>query len=388
MVTMEQLLFELQRRVILFKPGTVMPDGSFLSYDGDPNLVNQSGTNGEKLIYFCPQGTRYQQSDGTQWVKKQEQNTWEKLGAGTTFDVAFPTEETVGGIKPGRVFSNQPLADVLSDIFYPDPTLTDPDHSIVHDVEALQVAGATIPTINITLSFDRGSIQPAYTTDGGRAGNPTTFTFFRNTVQTDIPADGELEKTLVANSVLVALGTNKWEGRVSYLQGPQPVTVTGSSYDSPFPAGTTTLKEASFTGVYPIFATTDSISVLTQLPLQLMDDYYIEIHLAAETPVYRQTVWIPQAWSAIIGVRQATVFGEWDWLGGSKEASLTYFTITSESKIVEGNSIPYYKYVYNGAVIGSRVLRFWTVEPPIVENPEDPGNPVTYSESITHAIIF
>jgi len=80
---LENLGFELERRVALFKSTTTMPDGTQLGYNGDPNMVSQTGTPGEYLIYVSPTGTRYQQNDGTQWYKKTAPNTWAQFGTGT-----------------------------------------------------------------------------------------------------------------------------------------------------------------------------------------------------------------------------------------------------------------------------------------------------------------
>ena len=82
MSNLDTLLFEVQRRVILFRTGTIMPDGSTLGYDGNPNLVTNGVNAGMNLIYNCPPGTRYQEENGTQWYKKEEPNTWELFGDG------------------------------------------------------------------------------------------------------------------------------------------------------------------------------------------------------------------------------------------------------------------------------------------------------------------
>ena len=77
------LLFELQRRIVLFRPGTVMPDGSSLGFDGNPNAVtdipSESRTPGEILIYTCPINSRYGDSAGNQWYKKEAPNTWRRI---------------------------------------------------------------------------------------------------------------------------------------------------------------------------------------------------------------------------------------------------------------------------------------------------------------------
>jgi len=79
MSQLQQLLFETERRVILFNPNTSMPDGSQLGYDGDPNEVDSNNSGGESLLYNCPFGTRYQESNGNQWFKKSIPNNWVRL---------------------------------------------------------------------------------------------------------------------------------------------------------------------------------------------------------------------------------------------------------------------------------------------------------------------
>lgn len=82
---MNTVLFQLERRVVLFDRNTEMPDGSALGYDEDPNNANpdSSPSSGEFLIYNCPVGSRYQESDGTQWYKKTRPNVWKQFGEGS-----------------------------------------------------------------------------------------------------------------------------------------------------------------------------------------------------------------------------------------------------------------------------------------------------------------
>jgi hypothetical protein len=75
--------FEIARRVVMFKSGTVMPDNSLLDYNGDPNNATTS-TNGEKLLRNSPIGTLYIEDDGTMWRKTVlSTNTWSELGTGS-----------------------------------------------------------------------------------------------------------------------------------------------------------------------------------------------------------------------------------------------------------------------------------------------------------------
>ena len=80
---LENHQFELERRVILFKPDTTMPDNSLLGYDGNPNLVDENNSDGEYLLYHSPIGTMYIQFNGVEWRKKSLPNEWVELGSGS-----------------------------------------------------------------------------------------------------------------------------------------------------------------------------------------------------------------------------------------------------------------------------------------------------------------
>ena len=87
MATLDSLQFEMERRVILFKPTTTMPDLSQLGYNADPNLIVSPSTPGEQLIYNCPNNTRYVNYDPSgntiqEWYKHSQPNGWNPLGSG------------------------------------------------------------------------------------------------------------------------------------------------------------------------------------------------------------------------------------------------------------------------------------------------------------------
>ena len=86
MATLDSLQFEMERRVILFKPTTTMPDLSQLGYNADPNLIVTPSTAGEQLIYYSPNNTRYVNYDASgntvqEWYKHSQPNGWNPLGS-------------------------------------------------------------------------------------------------------------------------------------------------------------------------------------------------------------------------------------------------------------------------------------------------------------------
>ena len=89
MATTESNSFEIERRVIMFKSTTTLPDSSPLGYNGNPNNVINGNTDGETLIYNCPKNTRYSEDNGSEWSKKELPNIWERIGSSTSIKWAI-----------------------------------------------------------------------------------------------------------------------------------------------------------------------------------------------------------------------------------------------------------------------------------------------------------
>ena len=97
MPSTDELLFEMQRRVVLFNSGTTMPGGATLGYEGDPNLASTS-TAGQTLLYNSPQGTHYiQRTNGHLWYKQYTSpNIWINLTTGNGSGILPVTGISVG----------------------------------------------------------------------------------------------------------------------------------------------------------------------------------------------------------------------------------------------------------------------------------------------------
>jgi len=79
MALIDDLLFEVARRVVNFTPNTKMPDNSLLGYDGNPNLAVSGNTAGETLIVACPLGSHYTDSNGKIYAKNGP-TSWFQIG--------------------------------------------------------------------------------------------------------------------------------------------------------------------------------------------------------------------------------------------------------------------------------------------------------------------
>ena len=88
MATLDSLQFEMERRVILFKPTTTMPDNTQLGYNADPNIIVTPSTPGEQLLFYSPNNTRYVNYDPSgntvqEWYKHSQPNGWLPFGGAT-----------------------------------------------------------------------------------------------------------------------------------------------------------------------------------------------------------------------------------------------------------------------------------------------------------------
>ena len=273
---------------------------------------------------------------------------FDNISSGTT----FPT--------PGKSF--QEMMDLM---LYPTlyPTLTPPSHgftlsttpSLPNTFREVGTVYTTLAgsTINLNSTFNRGSINPAYSTNGFRSGLPNAYNYSGpGSVPSPQSSTSTSNSTNTTVSYTIVQGNNNWTSAVSYDAGQQPLDSAGNNFNSPLPAGTTNTITRNINGVYPTFATTVIISTLTQQDLQSMT-IYEQVSMVAETGGNKQTIDIPVAWSTITGLQQFNTFsGTWD------SINLSQFTVTSVNRLIQGNSVAYNRYTHNGVTIGARQLRF------------------------------
>ncbi len=287
-------------------------------------------------------------------------------GGSDTFTNATPMPQNFPGNSPfdnigtGTTFSNKTFTEMMNLMLYPElfPSLTNPSQTnFTLSPSGFREIGEQFSAGGITLSstFSRGSINPAYGTNGFRSGLPNAYIYTGpGSVPTPQSSTSLTNVTATTAPYTIVQGAQSWTSKVAYDAGQQPLSSTGNNFNSPLPAGQTNNNlTRTITGVYPTFATTVSIGTLTQQDLQSMT-VYEEVSMVAETGGNKQTIDIPVAWSTITGLQQFNTFsGTWDII------SLGTFTVTSVTKIIQGVSgIPYNRYTHNGATIGARQLRF------------------------------
>lgn len=279
---------------------------------------------------------------------------------GTSYSNPEPVVNTVGGIIQGEQFfeNGKTFQETMESMFFPTlgPDYDNPYNTFNNNVNRLQEIGDSI-NITFTSTFDRGAINVNGVMQNVRSGNPNTYIYSSppsGTLPASVPKN-TLGDTQVESNYVIEQGNQTWRGAVAYDAGPQPYDNKGNPVDSPLPAGTTDpFKLSTIEGVYPIFATTSDINVLTPQPLvSMITGNDIVIPMVPET-TGRQSFSIPETWvnnRHLIGIQTYNTFTmQWEYEGGSPAASLTTWLTTPTTHIVQGNSISYIKYEYNSTL--------------------------------------
>lgn len=282
--------------------------------------------------------------------------------ADDTYTNPLPSVITVGGIPAGTTFNARTMTNMFDDLFYPElfPTLTNPNNAFALTQAGLREIGQTGLTLNFTSTFNRGTINPAYTTSGFRSGLPTRYNYTGSGLPINI-SSSSLTNNQTVTGYTVLSGVQTWGNIVTYSQGEQPLSSKLNPYNTPLPSGNTTNKAVTITGVYPVFATTVNITTMTKQALALMNSTYVQTNMVLEDGVNKQIIDIPVAWLPITGIQfYNTINSTWEWIGGSRANSLLTFTISSVTNTIQGNVINYNRYTHNGSTIGARMLRWYT----------------------------
>lgn len=270
------------------------------------------------------------------------------------------TEITVGGIEVGSTFEDMTMKEMWDALLYPElyPNLTNPSLNFTSSITGLREIGEEIALIEFEATFNQGTISPAYTTSGLRSGLPIRYIYTGTDLTTQVSSGLGDSKSISLYEVVA--GAQNWTCQVEYEEGEQPLSNKGNTYDDPLPSGVTATRTVTITGVYPFFATTASISSQAKQTLALPSNTYWEVDMVKEEGSDKQSVSFHDSFPAITGVEFFnTVSNTWEWIGGSKSNSIATFTISADTKTVQGNSEDYVRYTHNGALIGARRLRFY-----------------------------
>lgn len=306
--------------------------GKIVQYTG---ATNSDYTNG--YFYKCVEDS---ENVGTYiWVNELVQEGGSSSGA---LETAISVTKPVGGIDSGTNYAvgttyEQLWHDMLDPHLY--PTLTAPSGVLTADTPTLLKTGAT-PSVEFTLSLNRGSISPAYGTNGYRSGAitgckfedaseySTTYTYTR-TVQ---PETGTRFSKI-------------YIGNVSYAAGERPKDSKGDYYSATaLDAGNVDTNSIKFEFASPLWSNSANISSVAEETLISASTGSKTFNFPACTTSNPWIFDVPSAWS-VTGVSAYNPYTQ-EWDNVTSE-----FTITDTThKDAANNNIAYKRYTFNKGI--------------------------------------
>ena len=167
----------------------------------------------------------------------------------TTSDITSTT--TVGAINAGEIVpagtNIQELAELLLNKTF-NPTFVNPTFALTNNAGLREVG--SLANITLTFNFNRGQILGKLVNG---IWNPTMLQDYRAGIATSYLLNGIPGYNNSASfNVTTVLGTNIFNGSVTYATGVQPKDSKNNNFDNPLPAGTS-VQSTSFEGIYPYF---------------------------------------------------------------------------------------------------------------------------------------
>ena len=249
----------------------------------------------------------------------------------------------VGGVTAGTVYQQGTsletiFRDMLAPILY--PTLTNPSASMSATGAKLLEKGGSLNT-TFTITFNRGSINPAYGTSGYRAGAADEYTL-----------DGTTQS---GNTFAITITESKtsYQGSVSYLAGEQPKDSAGHNYSSPLPAGSVNTNTITYEFVEAIWANVADITVVAKQALVSKSAKVKAMSFPAATAANPEIFDVPANWTVTAVEILNPLNNQWE--DCSAEFDITDTTHDNAG----GVSTAYKRYTNNlGYDMGARQIRF------------------------------
>ena len=224
---------------------------NFLSYKADISSLSQVAFSGEYSDLNNKPNIPTKTSDlenDSEFITIDEVPSSE-----TTSDVTSTT--TVGAINAGEIVpagtNIQELAELLfNKTFY--PTFVNPTFSLTNNSINSPKEVGSLANITLTFNFNQGQILGKL--DNG-IWNPTMLQDYRAGIATSYLLNGgdPITNNSKSFNVITALGTNRFDGTVTYGEGAQPKDSKGDNFGSRFPGGISPIQSTSFEGIYPYF---------------------------------------------------------------------------------------------------------------------------------------
>ena len=323
--------FQLKMQMDTLPTASSELEGRIFQYTGADTAILTGG-----FFYKCVEDT---ENPGTYIWQEALTQPADPNGLGAEVTVT----KDVGGITAGTVYPIGTKYDdlweaLLSPTLY--PTLVAPSATLTATGTKLLEKGDTLST-TMTVEFDRGSITPAYGTNGYRAGEAGSYSLNSGTAQ-------------VSNvfSITVDESVTSFQASVNYGAGPQPKDSDGEDYSTPLPAGNVATNIINYEFVNALWANTASISVVQKIELVSADAKLKAFSFPAATIANPEVFDVPASWTITHVEVLNTLSNQW-------EDCSTEFTITDVTHPdAADTSVAYKRYTCNlGYDMGIRQIR-------------------------------
>ena len=263
--------------------------------------------------------------------------------SGGTITKAITAAVEVGGINEGTVISaGTDIEEILSNILEPTlyPTFVAPSATISATGAKLLETGATA-SVTFTITFNRGSITPAYTTSGYRAGAAESYAL----------NGGETQSANTFTETVSSINKT-FTGTVNYAAGEQPKDSKENNYQTPLAAGSVNTNTINYEFVDALWSNTSNITTVAKLALVSKGAKVKEFNFPAQTVANPEVFDIPSAWTVTAVEVLNTLSNQW-------EDCSSEFTISSTTHNNAADaSVNYTRYTDNrGYAAAARKVR-------------------------------
>ena len=264
-------------------------------------------------------------------------------GGSAELTSAMTTTQSIGGVEVGDTYAQgTSLETIIRDVLAPTlyPVFTNPSATLSVSGDKLLETGATAEK-TFTITFNRGSINPAYGTSSYRAGEATGYSL----------NGGEAQQS-ESFTETVSSGNATFTGAVAYAAGEQPKNSSGANYEEPLAAGSVNTNTITYEFVNAMWANTANITSIAKLSLVSKSAKSRELQFPAQTVANPEVFDIPASWTVSAVEVKNDLSGAW-------ENCASEFTVTDTThNDAAGNSVAYKRYTDNrGFSAGARKIR-------------------------------
>lgn len=253
------------------------------------------------------------------------------------------TSVQIGGVDSGINYDKGTLLekifrDMLSPLLY--PTLVNPSLTLIPSGSLLLEKG-TSKMETITASFDRGSINPAYGTNGYRSGEVQSYRLNGGNIQNEGIFEVALDQL-----------HNTFTGTANYAEGEQPKDSAGNDYDSPLPAGSVNSSQLVYEFVNAIWSNEQDPTAIVKCPLVSKSEKLKIFEFAPTASSNPETFDVPANWNiTAIEVKN-------DLNNLFEDCSVEFTASDTVHSDAGGTSVDYTRYSCNlGYDMASRTIR-------------------------------